>query len=381
MINELLLAELEEELERRYIPDFRENFIILRLDEERFVFTHKDSSDTFKIDYTRKDMAIVTFSASYEILHSFNKKGIERENKFIDIHENCGFVLKRKNYAEFLLTYDSLFYEYPDYNDNFYIGESEVEISEPSSLYKLLFNSFGDDKAFISWDTLKTIKINNFQIEELENHLQQVLFLLAKYDAPEFESIGDYPSIIPYQYHGEGTTWNDPDESEEVDEIFFEPLRYLEPVAFFNRARRVNDPMYYYRAIEFFFIINKKSNIKQSVEAYNESQDMDKLIKELTNLYSTKEVELLKNLLSNLNGVEEVIQYAKNNGLVDNTDISAFSTSLYTFRNSIVHGKGDTKFTLNIPTIEVLHPEAKDLYWTEVLKRLADLVIKQFCFE
>ncbi|NOU80360.1 hypothetical protein GC101_15930 [Paenibacillus sp. LMG 31459] len=381
MINELLLTELKKELERRYIPDFGNDFIVLHLDGERFVFTHKNSGITLKINYLRQDKARVAFSASREILNSFNKKSIEHENKFIEIHEDCGFVLKRNCYAEFLLTYDSLFYEHPDYYDNFDIGECEVEISEPSSLYKLLFNSFGNDKSFISWNTLKTMKITNFPLDKLENYLQQVLFIVSKYDTPEFERIGDYPSIIPYQYHGEGMMWNDPGEREDFDGIFTKPLKYLEPIAFFNRARKVNDPMYYYRAIEFFFIINKKSNIKQSVEAYNESQDMDKLIKELTNLYSTKEVELLKNLLINLNGVEKVIQYAKNNGLIDNTDIFAFSTSLYIFRNSIVHGKGDTKFTLNIPTIEVLHPKAKDLYWTEVLKSLADLVIKQFCFE
>lgn len=252
MINELLLTELEEELERRYISDFRENFIVSRLDEERFVLTHKDSSATLKINYLRQDAAGIAFSKSREILYSFNKNSIEHENKFIEIHEDCGFVLKRNCYAEFLLTYDSLFYEYPGYNNNFEIGESEVEISEPSSLYKLLFNSFGDDKIFISWDTLKTIKITNFPIEKLENYLQQVLFIVAKYDAPEYEGIGDYRSIIPYQYHGEGTIWNDPDESEDFVEIFMEPLKYLEPIAFFNKARKINDPMYYYRAIEFF---------------------------------------------------------------------------------------------------------------------------------
>lgn len=132
--------------------------------------------------------------------------------------------------------------------------------------------------------------------------------------------------------------------------------------------------------LNFFFIINKKSELKRSVEAYNESDDLDKFIKDLSSLYGTKETELLKNLINNIDNVEGVIKYAQSEGIIDNMDISTFATKLYNYRNSIVHGKGDAKFSLNIPTIDVLHPKSKDRYWTEVLRRLADQVIKQFCF-
>lgn len=290
------------------------------------------------------------------------------------------FCFKKQNYSEFLLTYDSLFYENREYEDSFNIGGIEIVISEPSSLYKIVFNSFTYDKTFDSWGDFKTIKLIGCQFEEIEKTAQQALFLIAKFDAPEFELLGDYPNIIPFQYHGEGTQWNDPDESEELDEILYQPSKYLEPIAFYNRARKLDDPIFYYRTIEFFFIINKKSELKRSVEAYNESDDLDKFIKDLSSLYGTKETELLKNLINNIDNVEGVIKYAQSEGIIDNMDISTFATKLYNYRNSIVHGKGDAKFSLNIPTIDVLHPKSKDRYWTEVLRRLADQVIKQFCF-
>ncbi|WP_179014230.1 hypothetical protein [Paenibacillus sp. 79R4] len=378
MIDKALLAVLLEELEE-HISHIHEEFCFLRLDEEKFIFLHKDSGIKLALDYSQiiRDQR---YSSSQRILKSFNKKNIEHENKTIAIYEDCGIVSKKQKYSEFLLTYDSLFYEYPQYEDSFNIGKIEIMISEPSSLYKMIFNSFTDDKSFYTWGDLKTIKLIGCQFEELEKTIQQVLFLIAKYDAPEFEFKGDYPNIIPYQYHGESTIWNNPDESEEFDESLYKPIKYLEPIAFYNRARKSDDPIFYYRTLEFFFIINKKSELKRNVEAYNESEDLDKLIKDVSFLYGTKEPDLLKSLLNNIDGVEEIVKYAISEGLTENLDISTFSTRIYNFRNSIVHGKGDTKFSLNIPALEILHPESKDRSWTEVLKRLADQVIKQFCY-
>lgn len=379
MIDKILLAEMKEEL-KYHIPKFMEEINFLRLDEEKFVLVHKDTNISLSIDYSRVVHSHNRYSAPQRVLTSLNKINIERENKTIEVYEDCGFVSKKQKYSEFLLTYDSLFYEYPGYENSFNIGEIEIVISDPSSLFKMIFNSFTYDKTFDSWDDFRTIKLKNCQVEEIEKTIQQALFLIAKYDAPEFELIGDYPTLRPFQYHGGGTKWNDPDESDEFNEFLYKPLKYLEPIAFYNRARKLDDPIFYYRTIEFFFIINKKSELKRSVEAYNESDNLDKLIKELSSLYGTKETELLNNLLNNIDGVEDVIKYAKNEGLIDSIDISTFSTKLYNYRNGIVHGKGDTKFSLNIPTIEILHPDSKDRYWTEVLRRLADQVIKQFCY-
>ncbi|WP_415841188.1 hypothetical protein, partial [Paenibacillus typhae] len=110
MINNSLLSELVTELEHRYIYDFMEDFTVLRLDDERFEISHKDFDFTLKLDYLRQDKVGISFDAAREILYSFNKKYIEHENKFIEIFEDCGFLLKKNNYAEFLITYDSLFY-------------------------------------------------------------------------------------------------------------------------------------------------------------------------------------------------------------------------------------------------------------------------------
>lgn len=380
MIDEKLLIELKEEL-KEHIPNFIEDFTFLRLDEEKIIFNHNDTNITLALDYSKIVCGHNMYSALQRILSSFNKKNIERDNKTIQVYEDCGFISKRHNYSEFLLTYDSLFYDYSHFEESFFIGETEIDISDPSPLYKMIFNSFTNDKTFYIWGDLKTIKLKGCHLDELEKTIQQVLYLIAKYDAPEFEIIGDYPSILPYQYHGDGTKWNDPDENEEFDEDLYKPLKYLEPIAFYNKARKLDDPIFYYRTIEFFFIINKKTELKRSVEAYNESDDLDKLLKDISSIYGTKEIDLLKSLLINIDGIDDSIKIAKDKGLIDDLDISMFSIKLYNYRNSIVHGKGDTKFSLNIPTIEILQPKSKDSCWIEVLRMLAEQVIKQFCFE
>lgn len=382
MINEIFLAELIKDFEE-LIPDFAEDITFLRLDSEKCVLQHNTTKIKLVMDYSNE-----TFSTITEILmDEFDQGNISKRNNSIVVYRDCGFYDKKKKYSEFLLTYESLYHDlrgFHGFKINYTLGDIEVEISEPSSLYRIIFQDFSNDsKTFVgNWSDFLTIKLKGCLITEQEAIVQQVLFLIAKYQKPEEELIGEYPAVIPYIYHGEHTKWNDPDDpddGEDFRELQFRPVKYSEPIAFYNRAKKFDDPIFYYRIIEYFFIINKKSEIKKAIENYNDTNDLDKVIVEMSSLYRQEETELLKNLIKNIKDIEEVIEYAEVEGLVDSMDISSFSNKLYAYRNSIVHSKYDSKFKINVPFIEVLHPESKDRYWIEVLRRLSEKVIVQFC--
>ncbi|WKL03171.1 hypothetical protein Q0F98_05730 [Paenibacillus amylolyticus] len=229
---------------------------------------------------------------------------------------------------------------------------------------------------------IKTVKLRGCAFSDQESTLQQVLFLIAKYHAPEYEFNSDYPTIVPYTLNGEDTKWNDPESKLDIiefDKYLYTPVKYIEPIALYNKAKKLEDPILYYRILEYFFIINKKLEIKKSIDDYNKANEIDVFIIEMSGLYRKEELELLKNLLVNIEGIEHLTEYAKEKGLVDSFDVPTFSTKLYEYRNSIVHSKFDTKFKINVPTIEIFHPESKDRYWIEILRKLAEKVIVQFC--
>ncbi|WP_340028488.1 hypothetical protein MHB71_00140 [Paenibacillus sp. FSL H7-0940] len=382
MVDDKLLTELSEEFER-LIPNFLTDFNVLRLDESKFVFEHGETKVTVAVDYSKIISGHNMYSSIGRVLTSFKKEIIERENRSFTIYRDCGFHDKKQNYSEFLLTYDSLFYFDSSFVEHYMIGDIIVEVSEPSSLYRLIFNSFAKDKGFgDQWESHKTVKLRGCKFADQEKTLQQILFLIAKYHAPEYEFIADYPTIVPYTPHGEDAKWNDPEDklaNREFDKFLYTPVKYSEPLSLYNKAKKLEDPILYYRVLEYFFIINKKLEIKKSIESYNNADNLDTFIIEMSALYRKEESELLKNLLNNIEDIEHLIDYAKQKGLVDSLDVSTFSTKLYEYRNSIVHSKYDTKFKINVPTIEIFHPESKDRYWIEILRKLAEKIIVQFC--
>ncbi|GGH46325.1 hypothetical protein GCM10008014_08920 [Paenibacillus silvae] len=381
MISLEMMFDLKEDY-KRVIPDLLEEFDILRLDKDEFTLKHKETNIQIVLDWSEL-ISDSDENVNYRrVIKGIDQKCLEYRNSDLEFYNDCGFYSRSTNYSEFLLTYDSLLHETPSFETVFDIGEVKIEISEPSSMYKIMFARFSYSDWFEDdWDTLITIKIYGCRKTELEKTLQQSLFIVASFHAPEIDYRGEYPQIIPFRYEGYNEIYNDPDEpKEEFDVYLYNPAKYSEPIAFYNKAREFDDPIYYYRIIEYFFIINQKSEIQQAVAFYNNSEDIDTLIREMTNLYNKGEPKLLLNLLNKIDDVDEVIAYANNYNVIDSDDIKIFSAELYEYRNSIVHGKGDTRYKLNIPNIEIFHPESKDSYWTEILRKLAEKIIKQFCF-
>ncbi|AWP25305.1 MULTISPECIES: hypothetical protein [Paenibacillus] len=380
MINQEILSQLESHFSE-HIPDFSEVFEILRLDSEQFILMCQESDLKIVINWNdlRKKLPVYIsaklnkdneYSSLIEDLYDHDFKEFNKGFLFI---ESCGYHYKR--YGEFLLTYQNYFYYKTPKINQFKIGDVEIEIAVPSSLYRLMFNHFTNDDNFVDgWEGLFTLRVVGCDKTDLERTLQQALFLIAKYDPPEL--VGDYPQIIPFEFEGDNYLWNDSsvDEPESYDFVAF---NYTEPIAFYNIGRKLNDPLYFYRVLEYFFIINKKSEIQGLVDNYNQANKIDTFVESITKLYGTRENVLLENLLSNLYDIDSIVYEAYKDGLIQVNDIPTFSQKLYEYRNSIVHGKKDVKLDLNVP--KILDPSPNDYHWNAIIQSLAEKVIEQFC--
>lgn len=380
MIDKGILEQIESYYSAS-IPNFSQEFDIIKLDTNSFVFECKDTGIIVALNWNDmfesiRHPQILRWAkdedTKYKTLLSYRlKQGIKEGSSKIDVLDHCGFFTR--GYGEYLLTYTTWDMNYPKF-DSFKIDNVNVTIGRPSNLYRFIFNYFWNDDGLVDgWNSFYTVKVENCTREELEGILQQALLCIATYVPPEIK--GDYPEIIPFQFEDDHWVWND--EPELPEKYDFPKTNHHEPLAFYNRARKSDDLLYYYKVLEYFFIINKKSEIQMLVSDYNIDSKIDKLMNSITKIYATKEDRLLENLLSNINGIDEIIERAYKEEIIQVKDLTTFSNKLYEYRNSIVHGKKDARFELTVPTI--LNQDTNDNRWKGIIRILAEKVISQFC--
>ncbi len=137
--------------------------------------------------------------------------------------------------------------------------------------------------------------------------------------------------------------------------------------------------LYMYKVLEYFFLINRKNEIQKIAAKW--IKNPDKLSKEIETIYRTGEQDCLKYLLKNpciKNDVENAIQTAFENGIISLKVIDEFADKLYSFRNSIVHGKLDVRYKLYTPN---LLSDFQESPWFTIIHILAFGCIREFCYE
>lgn len=358
-----------------------ELFSVLKYDDDIFILEEKKSHN--KIVITRENLITPEKSITkgyewYGLESCFKNYNYELDNKKIKYSNDKGFYAN--NYAEYFFQYSKLELEFQlgSYSEtpvlNFKIDDVEFEIGIASETFKLMFNHISMDKHF-EWDNYYTIKLKNVKKDLLEDYLQNALYYLYKYSPSEYD--GDYPHIYQYSYYYD--SWNqieDVDESEFVKN--FSLGKYTEALAFYNEGKLKGDFLSFYKVLEYFFLINRKDEFKSLILDYNQNEDMDKVLKEITKVYKTNEDVLLEVLLKKINHLEPIIDAAFSKGLISSKgDKKEFAKKLYEYRNSRVHGKKDTNLNLLVPAI--LSFDSND-EWEIVIENVADLVIKQFCY-
>jgi len=138
--------------------------------------------------------------------------------------------------------------------------------------------------------------------------------------------------------------------------------------------------LYFYKVIEYFFLINRKNEI--SVIIQENINSIDKIILKMQEIYKTKEECCLNYIVNNESikpKIAELISSAYKDKLISEESSDNFAHELYEFRNSIAHGKGDSGYTLKLPS--VLKQDIKLICWNSLMQDFALICINEFCYD
>ena len=369
---------------------FNENYPDLKLehiDQEKIVVSSNIHPKT----------AIYFNNTDYDDIDQ--KKSVIK-NKKLKIFNDIGFQLD--NYLEILMKYSVTNYELcSGDNDshcetfdlnNFIIGDNKIEIAHPSDMFKLIFLDYESDDFFTGWEDLITIKIIARSNNNLESLLQQSLFWIQQMCPSVYDT--DYPKIATLCYESsEGTIY--PGELPDSKKIYADEYRSLtfkesinpEPIYFYNAARSINDLdisfLYFYKILEFYFILAQKKLIKSEVDKYNLDHKLDRFITNMYNEYFGKnELALLRQLVSEVYSkdfIDDIVDESFKDALIIENNTETFCSSLYDHRNSIVHGKFEYK-KINLDLPNTLNNKMNKL-WTEIIEKLSFYLINKFCYE
>ncbi|WLD94627.1 hypothetical protein [Alkalihalobacillus sp. AL-G] len=278
-----------------------------------------------------------------------------------------------KNYSELLIDISPTESDVLREEVTFKVNGYKIKMGEPSNLFKLIFGYMSQDKHSDGWNYFNTISIEGAPIKELENTVETAIFLFANnmdidlYEYPKiYKHISYDQSVIDYL---EATNMIESTDDYKVE-------YYQEALALYNIGRRNDDPLSFYRVLEYFFLINHKSHIIELVENYNTNKEETQLINGIRNVFTNSEEALLTYLVNSLD-IEDVIKKAYNLSLITSENERSFIKGLYTFRNSMVHSKEESKFDIIIPVAII---DDKINNWTEILEILALKAIMKFCF-
>lgn len=378
--------EIKESLQK-YLTEKYENITIFFANEEKVVL--RDNKISLKFLLLWEEIIDENLHEWFEEHHEdlqddpdlvwgdlFRFESSFNSNNDLIVFKDKGFF--KNGYCEFLFQY---YQSEIEGISKFYIGEINVTIGTPSDYYKLVFKHFEGDDSFDDWNSFMTISLNNgITKDNFKSCLQQAIFLLGVNNPSYYAE--DYPYI--YQFYGEeGNTDSFHDYKEQLEFTQSKEPKYPEVIDFYNSGVEIASSelsfLYFYKVLEYFFVINRKNQIGDFVSKHK--QNLDLLIKELTKIYKEDELNSLKYLLRNnvlLPKIQSLITEAYSENLISKETSDEFAEQIYSFRNSIVHGKMDTGFDLKTPDILNHFREAT---WYRLIRNLALIVIVEFCFE
>ena len=295
------------------------------------------------------------------------KKLVENNTNFNTLN---GYGYKIGDYIEFDL-YSFISVNLFDYNimDNvitFNIGNVKILIKSSSEMYRCLRNlEYGYETN--TDDYVMTMSLYGITNNNYADYVNMALFILRSIPKDEDNNTSIYGFI-----------------DEHINDINFEDVRYNEVFYFYNEAMRIIDTeisvLYFYKIIEYFFLFIRKGDFKRIIDEYIVDKNIDSVITKLVKIYNEKEKFQLKLLLESLEDeIVELMTKANSLNIISSPNITDFAGELYSFRNSIVHGKSGDKFDLKLP-----NPLAKnnnELFWKDTVKSIAEILIRKFCIK
>jgi len=394
---DIILLEIKNELEKYffnsscykniYVGDVNKEFIEIKNRANRVIvkipfdklFLYSYTKNVNELDCYIKvlnrikhksDDLFIQLSYNYDYIDKKNKRLETWYNKLSSYEDRAiiGFYNDRGRIAEFLME-ETRQMASDDTKRKFMlefsIGNASVKISEPSSIFKLIFKKYISCDYDGWWEYFNTINIEGVSRNKLNKHLQQSLFINNIYNSSKGKSIlkfgvesqlRTYPNN--YDYNGLN-----------INSVFPES-NYEKPLAFYNEAFNGTDEtafLYYYKVLEVFFCISKGKSelicLEKLLMKLNFGNDVTDVIG-----CEFKSYMLEKDDINNID--------------CENVSIKIFAEKLYKYRNSVAHGKDDINLLSHIPMNLIEQDDAKKMRgWNEITKKLAYICIKYFCFD
>jgi hypothetical protein len=366
----------------RYLKDrdYR-NIDIFHDDAEKVILYDKNTSIKILIKKATigiKDISTISLGRLDEFIREYSRlNGFVNDNHVLKLIKDI--ALSYNGYWEFILVcrdhrldLESLI--------NFKIKGISIDIGEPSDSFKLVYKFLEEIDTF-DWRNHRTIKFYNLKKDDINDYLQETIFLLEHYK----------PWYLQLGYRN---TYLDTDIKELRKTTKpallknFPKAHFSNPICFYNEAvrRTYTNPedeiafLYYYKVIEYFFFINRKQEIIDIIQG--SLHDINKLLLRIDEVYKTDEKSCLMYIVKNKkieNQVDQLVLEAYSEKLISNKTQEVFINSIYSFRNSIVHGKGGTRF--EIKTTNILKPDTKVISWNSIIKSFAYICILEFCYD
>lgn len=298
------------------------------------------------------------------------------ECKIID---NFGIVCG--NYREYF--FDYFYYsEFPDEMEmrEIQLGDIKVSIGKPSTKILEFFD--------VGYETKETIKLYGVTEENYEEIIEQVFFYITCKNLPKYKN--EYPRI-PNIFNLDGdcdemkTTF---DETLFADPSSLRQLSHTGAIAFYNYGVSCRNSelafIYFYKVLEYFFIINQKNKFKELIDVYNLNNDLTNFINNISEIYKQNEKQQLILLLQDLGeNIIPIIERAEEWELIEKKQcknikdkINKFAIDLHNYRCSVVHGKEDFKEPIQLRFRFKMDEVSK---WISITKDLAEAVIMKFC--
>ena len=322
----------------------------------------------------------------YKLIEDFfDIEKLLSENPKIKIYEDRGF--KFGDYVEFLISYDAMISRLADgfIMDSFAIDNVLVQVENPSFLFDVVMNRFGNDKYYDS-NYFHTISLKGIAEDNYEEYLTKALFLIGYFN--ESTEDDSFPSC--YEFLGEFYWRYAADEDDikrrreqnpEFETLRFCNVKYFEALAFYNEAKRLHGHeisfQYFYKVLEHFFLVCRQGEFVNIINEYNCQNDIDKFISSVTDIYKQNEEIQLKVLLNSIaSEIAPLLQECFVKGVIGEESIEAFAEALYLYRNTIVHGKSDERFAVKTPSNV---GAAKESFWNATAETIAMILIEKYC--
>lgn len=299
------------------------------------------------------------------------------------------------DYVEFLINYDEHLFNGVTEMDEFImkkfkIGEVCIEIGHPTLLFDLVSRYLDGDKYYDNVD-FWTISLKGVTVDNYEEYLVKAHFLLKYYNESPFEEwnptcyafLGYYDATMWPEENDETIIKNRRNEIDDFEKMEFEDLLHYEAISFYNEGFRLNGHEvsfhYFYKVLEYFFLICREDIFKEYIEDYNIEKNMMDFIKKVTSVYKQSEEMQLKNLLGSIEAqIVGLISEAVEQEIIHKATVEDYSYALYQYRNAIVHGKSDERFFVKIPTTI---KNNKEKYWSKSIQVIAEILIRKYCFK